>query len=73
VRLSAYRIARYPVTVGEYREFVEHDGYRKEAFWTTGGFGEFTKPEDWEEQLEYLTRPVVGGSWSGLNASIESL
>ncbi len=65
VHLSAYRIGRYPVTVGEYREFMEHDGYDTQEYWSAGGFGQFEKkePDKWEEQLRYPTRPVVYVSW----------
>jgi formylglycine-generating enzyme required for sulfatase activity len=62
VSLDAYRIGRYPVTVGEYLRFVEAEGYRNEGLWTQGGFGEWPTPGGWEEQLEHLTRPVVGVS-----------
>ena len=63
VRLSAYRIGKYPVTVGEYAKFVEEDGYGKEAFWQAGRFGQFRAPGAWEDQLEHPTRPVVGVNW----------
>ncbi len=63
VSLDAYRIARYPVTVGQYREFIQDDGYQDASCWTAGGFGEFTEPEGWEQQQEFPSRPVVGVSW----------
>ncbi|MDA1012864.1 MAG: SUMF1/EgtB/PvdO family nonheme iron enzyme [Planctomycetota bacterium] len=63
VKLDAYAIDRYPVTVFEYRRFVEHDGYRDEQWWTAGGFGEFQQPKSWDEQRSYPNRPVVGVSW----------
>ena len=34
VAVSAFRIARAPVTQGEYAEFVEQGGYREERFWS---------------------------------------
>ncbi|MCX5386865.1 SUMF1/EgtB/PvdO family nonheme iron enzyme [Streptomyces sp. NBC_00083] len=37
VRLTAYRIGVHPVTNGEYRRFVEDDGYRKSGCWTEAG------------------------------------
>jgi formylglycine-generating enzyme required for sulfatase activity len=61
--VDAFQIGRYPVTVGEYRTFVEHDGYQEEKWWTAGGFGQWTEPGDWEKQLVYPTRPVVYVSW----------
>ncbi len=61
--VDAFQIGRYPVIVGEYRRFVEHDGYQEEKWWTAGGFGQWTEPENWEKQLVYPTRPVVYVSW----------
>jgi formylglycine-generating enzyme required for sulfatase activity len=63
VTLDSFQIARFPLTVGEYQRFVEHDGYSNKKFWSGGGFGLFTEPEDWEEQLPFKNRPVVGVSW----------
>jgi formylglycine-generating enzyme required for sulfatase activity len=63
VRLAEYCIGRYPVTVAEYSEFIRNDGYQKQEYWTSGGFGEFREPENWEEQVRYPTRPVVDVSW----------
>ena len=63
VRLDSFQISQYPATVFEYRKFVESGGYRDERFWKAGGFGETTKPEQWEEQMEFPNRPVVGVSW----------
>jgi hypothetical protein len=61
--LGEFRIARYPVTVGQYQRFVEDGGYREERWWQAGGFGEFSEPGGWDEQLQYPARPVVGVSW----------
>jgi len=63
VKLSKYRISRYLVTVAEYLCFINDDGYKNKACWKAGGFGEFETPEDWEKQLVYPNRPVVGVSW----------
>jgi formylglycine-generating enzyme required for sulfatase activity len=63
VYLDAYRIGRYPVTVGEYQRFVEEGGYEDDKHWQAGGFGEWQKPDEWDEQLEHPTRPVVWVSW----------
>jgi formylglycine-generating enzyme required for sulfatase activity len=63
VRLAAYQVSRYPVTVEEYQRFVEDDGYHKKAWWKDGGFGEWSQPDEWEGQLLHLNRPVVNVSW----------
>ena len=63
VSLDGYRIARYPITVGQYEHFLNDEGYQCPRGWGSGGFGEYTKPEDWEEQIEYPSRPVVSVSW----------
>jgi formylglycine-generating enzyme required for sulfatase activity len=63
VELDAYRIGRYPVTVSEYAEFVDHGGYADSRWWSAGGHGQVEAPEDWAEQLQFANRPVVGVSW----------
>ncbi|MBN1347376.1 MAG: SUMF1/EgtB/PvdO family nonheme iron enzyme [Phycisphaerae bacterium] len=63
VRLSAYRIGRYPVTVAQFERFVEAGGYKAKQFWHEGGFGDFERPDDWDDQLVYPTHPVVSVSW----------
>ena len=68
VTLDAFRIARYPVTVGQYQQFVEQEGYADERWWTEGGFGRFAAPDDWEQQLQFPSRPVTGVSWFEANA-----
>jgi formylglycine-generating enzyme required for sulfatase activity len=51
------------VTVGEYQNFVEDDGYTNRRFWDAGGFGAAGEPDEWDEQVPYPRRPVVGVSW----------
>lgn len=63
VYLSAYEIGRYPVTVGEFAEFMAAGGYAEEKWWGAGGFMKFHNPEKWEAQQAFLNRPVVGVSW----------
>jgi formylglycine-generating enzyme required for sulfatase activity len=48
VELSAYEIGKYPVTVEEYEKYVD-DGA--------------PEPEQWDKQILYPNRPVVGVSW----------
>ena len=47
----------------QYREFIEDDGYEDQRWWKAGGYGEYKEPEDWQDQREFLNRPVVGVSW----------
>jgi len=63
VSLEAYEISRYPVTVAEYQRFIDEDGYRDPRWWKAGGFGEWTEPKDWLDQVAYPNRPIVGVSW----------
>ncbi len=57
----------YPVTVEEFKDFVDDGGYSKEEFW--GEYwkiredNDWTKPDSWEDQLETPNRPVVEVSW----------
>ena len=63
VHLSAYRIGRYPVTVCEYGQFVQAGGYAEESHWSAGGFSRWKAPDEWEDQFQHPTRPVVGVDW----------
>ncbi len=63
VRLAAYRIGRYPVTVAEYARFVDNGGYADEQHWQAGGFDRWQEPAGWAEQLAHPNRPVTDVSW----------
>jgi formylglycine-generating enzyme required for sulfatase activity len=63
VMLKAFEMGRYPVTVTEYRQFVEDEGYGDERWWKAGGFGDKTEPERWEDQKQHPNRPVSRVSW----------
>ncbi len=63
VHLDAYRIAGYPLTVGQYKHFIDEEGYKDERWWQDGGFGMFWEPGDWERQVEFPSRPVFSVSW----------
>jgi formylglycine-generating enzyme required for sulfatase activity len=47
-----FRIGRYPVTVEEYKHFVEDKVNGPES-----------APRDWDEQVLHPNRPVVGANW----------
>jgi formylglycine-generating enzyme required for sulfatase activity len=64
VTLPPFQIARDPVTVGEFEEFLDDGGYSQRKYWEAGGYGLYgTAPENWEEQLRYPARPVGAVSW----------
>ncbi len=71
VSLSEYWIGKYPVTVNQYKGFMDGGGYEEEKYWKFGGFGEYKEPENWQEQLGHPTRPVVSVSWYEAKAYAE--
>jgi len=52
-----------PVTVREYRGFIDNGGYASEDHWKAGGFTKYERPADWDKQVKFPNRPVVGVSW----------
>ena len=46
--LGAFRLGRYPVTVWEYRKYIDQGG---------------GKPAEWDRQSKYANRPVVYVTW----------
>jgi formylglycine-generating enzyme required for sulfatase activity/DNA polymerase III delta prime subunit len=71
VEYATYCIGKYPVTVCQYKQFIEAGGYKDKKYWQAGGFGEFDKPDKWEDQLQYPTRPVVYVSWFEAKAYVK--
>jgi formylglycine-generating enzyme required for sulfatase activity len=70
VTLPDYEIGRDPVTVGEFRIFVDAGGYQHRPYWTESGWawrvdGPFTHPRAWDSPAwtgdDRL--PVVGVCW----------
>jgi formylglycine-generating enzyme required for sulfatase activity len=70
VNLPEYCIGRVPVTVGEYRAFVEANAYLKPQYWTAAGWAwreasNVVQPSLWDEAKwsgdDRL--PIVGVSW----------
>ena len=59
VTVPAFRIARAPVTSGEYARFVEEGGYQRREFWTEEGWACLER-EGWQSPL-YWRRE--GGAW----------
>ncbi|MDW8215595.1 MAG: SUMF1/EgtB/PvdO family nonheme iron enzyme, partial [Roseiflexaceae bacterium] len=79
IRLNAFRIARYPVTIWQYRQFVAAGGYDDRRWWTEEGWtwlqpdsvrydwreqGRITKPYRWDDpDWTADNQPVIGVSW----------
>ena len=70
VTLSPFSVGRYPVTVAEFRRFVEagERGYLDPRRWAPEGWAWREKegllaPGFWEQQLPHPNRPVVEVSW----------
>jgi formylglycine-generating enzyme required for sulfatase activity len=67
VRLNAFRVARYPVTVWQYRQFVDAGGYQDEQWWTPEGKQRrkhLWPPHRWgNPDWTADNQPVVGVSW----------
>jgi hypothetical protein len=69
--LKPFQIGCYPVTVEEYRRFMEDEGYDHERWWRAGGFGENTEPRAWDDQVQHPSWPVTGVSWYDASAYCE--
>ncbi|MCP4699390.1 MAG: SUMF1/EgtB/PvdO family nonheme iron enzyme [Gammaproteobacteria bacterium] len=74
LRLDAFRIARYPVTVAQYRAFMDAGGYDEERWWTKPGWawrtGELDKWKDAKEYallLEHRSVKTRGQPWNWPN------
>jgi formylglycine-generating enzyme required for sulfatase activity len=70
VYLPDFSIAIYPVTVGEFRDFIQASGYHTDRYWTESGWtwraaNDRIKPDYWDEALwaGNDALPVVGVSW----------
>ncbi|MCO5180913.1 MAG: formylglycine-generating enzyme family protein [Candidatus Promineofilum sp.] len=70
VDLTTYKIGKYPVTVAQYRRFVEEGkGYETARYWTPAGWEQRRKegwaaPRWWDDpQWTVDNHPVVGVSW----------
>jgi len=68
VEVKTFELARWPVTVGEFTEFVLQGGYEESRYWDSEGWqlckeNSWKSLDGWSEQLRFPSRPVVGVSW----------
>ena len=70
VTVSAFGLGRYPVTVQEYRQFVDtgEEGYLDPTCWAPEGWAWRSReghaaPGSWKEQMRHRNRPVTEVSW----------
>ncbi|NJN67152.1 MAG: formylglycine-generating enzyme family protein, partial [Chloroflexaceae bacterium] len=69
ITLPGFWVAKYPITVQQYREFMETGGYTNERYWTPNGWkwkedeGR-TQPDYWgDERFRGDDQPVIGVAW----------
>jgi formylglycine-generating enzyme required for sulfatase activity len=62
-----FQMAKYPVTHGEFAQFIVDNGYATRSFWTANGWawkGSRTAPQFWQSRdFDGANQPVVGVSW----------
>ncbi|MFB2938844.1 ergothioneine biosynthesis protein EgtB [Aerosakkonemataceae cyanobacterium BLCC-F154] len=68
VYLDKYWIDRYPVTIKQYRQFINVGGYKNSEFWSPEGWqwlqeNGITQPLYWREETTQENHPVCGVSW----------
>ncbi|MGI0494863.1 SUMF1/EgtB/PvdO family nonheme iron enzyme [Alkalinema pantanalense CENA528] len=72
VDLPEYRIDAYPITQGQYREFMASGGYQRSEFWHPEGWQwlqtqaqitPIAQPRYWVDDATYDCHPVCGVSW----------
>ena len=66
--LEAYAIDRYPVTCGQYRNFMASGGYQNPDWWSVEGWKWLKvhlvdRPLYWSENPAFNNHPVCGVSW----------
>lgn len=68
--VDQFKISKFPVTVGEYKQFIQEDGYDEILFWTKPGCQwvqteKITEPAFWTDEQWCAAEdlPVVGVSW----------
>ena len=68
VHLDTYWIDRYPVTCGQYRQFMYMGGYQQRQYWSKAGWqwlqdNPVDRPLYWSENSDWTDHPVYGLSY----------
>jgi len=69
VDVSAFEIAKYPITNAQFAKFIEAGGYNNQTWWTESGWAQretngWTEPRYWgDKKWNGAEQPVVGVSW----------
>lgn len=68
IELPAFWIAKYPITVSQYNQFIEDGSYHTEEWWTENGW-------DWKQSSEVWIQPSLWGvsQFNGSNQPIAGL
>ena len=78
VSLGNYWIDRAPITCGQYRQFIQSDGYQTAKWWCEQGWewqqrSQITRPLYWIEDAAFDDYPVMGVSWYEADAYARSV
>ncbi len=70
LEIKAFELAIYPVTVAQFRPFVEQGGYQNARYWSeTGWLCRGEEPGWWKTKAWTLrNRPVIGVNWYAVEA-----
>lgn len=67
--IADFDLAAYPVTVAQFKPFVEQGGYRESRYWSEDGWrwreeGNSSEPMRWNDPVwTQPNQPVIGVSW----------
>lgn len=66
--VGTFRIARYPITIWQYQQFIAAGGYAEDRWWTEAGRRwrrayTVVAPAEWERTSQLASAPLTGVSW----------